>query len=51
MAERFNDARLQLQQDKSLTLRDPKILLFSERDATYKKMQETSASMETLRLA
>ena len=51
MAERFNDARLQLQQDKSLALRDPKILLFSERDATYKKMQETSASMEALRLA
>lgn len=36
MAERFNDARHILQQQPGLDLRDPSILLFSKRDATYK---------------
>lgn len=37
MAERFNDARLLLQQSKpGLSLRDPNFILFSKRDDTFK---------------
>lgn len=51
MAERFNDARLRLQQspNSSVLLRDPKILMFMDRDAKYRELklqQEQSVSID-----
>ena len=43
MAERFNDARLQMQKDVNKILRDPKLLLFMDRDATYNKLKEQNS--------
>jgi hypothetical protein len=39
MAERFNDARYIMQQNSSLDLRDPNIIMFSKRDETFKSYQ------------
>lgn len=52
MAERFNDARLRLQQSSSVTLRDPKILMFMDRDTKYRelKLQNEQNSSSTISL-
>jgi hypothetical protein len=40
MAERFNDARLILQQRANIRLRDANILMFSKRDQTFKACEQ-----------
>lgn len=35
MTEHYNDARLRLQRNSNAALRDPKILMFAERDIKY----------------
>ncbi len=45
MAERFYDARLRLSQgDLKVPLRDPKILMFMDRDAKLRTRQEMNAA-------
>lgn len=43
MAERFNDARLKLQQDSHLVLRDSKIIMFSSRNNTYEALKDQAS--------